>query len=345
MCCQFKGISIPSTCRGFSQTVAGTTWAVFLVLLAGGTTLVLQGTWRQHSEPRYLIVHADDAGMCESVNRATREAMERGLVTSASIMVPCPAFEEFAVYAAAHPELDFGVHLVLNSEWETYRWKPLAPASQVPSLTDSDGYFWRSRRLVALNVKAAEAEIELRAQIGRAKARGIRISHLDSHMLALFTRPDLARLYLKLAVEYDLPILTPRHLAASQADALPDVAAVCSELAGRLDARQLPLVDHWEDNYGVPVELRRHYFLNCVRQLKPGVTQIVIHCGYDDRELRDITSSAPLRDGDRELFTSHEMAREIDVQGIVLSDWTTMKALRRRQSLDTRRHELHYPLD
>jgi predicted glycoside hydrolase/deacetylase ChbG (UPF0249 family) len=139
---------------------------------------------------RLLVIHADDFGETHSVNRAISEALERGWVTSASIMVPCPWFPEVVRFAREHPEMDLGVHLTLTSEWQDLRWGLVASKDKGSSLLDADGYLPLATAEVTRNAEPAEVEVELRAQIERAQKMGIRVTHLDSHMGALFTHMD-----------------------------------------------------------------------------------------------------------------------------------------------------------
>src|SRR5437660_6032991 len=151
---------------------------------------------------RLLVLHADDLGMAHSVNRATFEALEKGWITSSSILVPCPWFPEVVRFARQHPDADLGIHLAVNSEWNDFRWRPVSPVDAVSSLLDKDGYLPLEETIVVANAKPDQVERELRAQIDRAKAAGIHLSHLDSHMGTLFRSEPLLNAYLKLGPAY-----------------------------------------------------------------------------------------------------------------------------------------------
>ena len=286
------------------------------------TVMPLAAFGEDQSAKKTVIIHSDDAGMCHSVNLATIKAMEDGIVSSASIMVPCPWFSEIAAYAKEHPEKDFGIHLTLTSEWDHYRWGPVAPKEKVPSLVDEEGYLWDNSRLVAENVKAEEVEIELRAQIDRAKRFGVPVTHLDTHMGALFSRADLAKVYVKLGIEYNLPVLMVRVPKAYLEQAYPALAPVAEELLAELERHGFPILDAVDTgNYGVPAEKKKAYYLKYLRSIKPGLTEIIIHCGFHNSELQGATGSSARRGADTDSFLDPEIISEIKSLGLNVATW------------------------
>jgi predicted glycoside hydrolase/deacetylase ChbG (UPF0249 family) len=279
------------------------------------------------SQPkRYVIIHADDAGMSHSVNRATIESMEQGNVSSASIMVPCPWFKEIAAYAKAHPEKDFGIHLTLNSEWENYRWGPVAGREKVPSLVDSEGYLWDNVAEVAASATAADVETELRAQIQRALDFGVPVTHLDTHMGAVVSRPDLIVVYVKLGVEFNVPVFFLRDLGG----AVPDEAirARGLQLVQTLEEHNLPVIDAMTQLYDHGTfEEKKAAYLKAIADTGPGVRYVIIHCGYDDAELQAITSSSKIRNTDRQVFTDPEFIEAVKKTGVEIVTWKQVREL------------------
>ncbi len=275
---------------------------------------------------RYVIIHADDAGMSHSVNRATIAAMEQGIVSSASIMVPCPWFKEFAAYAKAHPDRDFGIHLTLNSEWDNYRWGPVVGKAKVPSLVDNEGYLWDNVAEVVANAKTAEVEAELRAQVQRALDFGVPLTHLDTHMGALVSRPDLVEVYVDLGVQFDLPVFFLRDLG----DEVPDerIRVRARQLIEKLDAHKLPVLDHMTQLYtNDTFEEKRAQYTQALVESKPGIRYLILHCGYDDNELRAITASSKLRDTDRRVFTDSEFMAAVKKSGVEVVTWKQVREM------------------
>lgn len=279
------------------------------------------------SAKRYLIVHSDDAGMSHSVNQATIAAMEMGLVTSCSIMTPCPWFSEFADWARRHPELDFGIHLTLNSEFEKYRWGPVAGRDRVPSLVDADGWLHRRKEDVQRLARPAEVEIELRAQIDRALRAGIRLSHLDTHMGTVVSTAEMLEIYVRLGLEYRLPVMIMRNIDPELAPGYPDLARKNQLYIESLRAEGLPAIDWLYQFYeGSDHSVRKKRYLDTFRSLRPGVSQMIIHCGTDDAELQAITGSHFLRGDDARIFSDPAVKTEIEGLGIELLSWTQLRA-------------------
>ena len=158
------------------------------------------------ADAKLLIVHADDIGVAHSVNAATFKAFESGLVTSGSIMIPCAWLPEVSAYARTHSDADLGLHLTLTSEWATYRWGGVLGRERAPTLYAADGYFYPTESDAASHADVREAEAEVRAQIARARAFGIKPTHLDAHMRTLYSTRPLFEMLLRVGREEGLPV-------------------------------------------------------------------------------------------------------------------------------------------
>ncbi len=279
---------------------------------------------------RYLIIHGDDAGMCHSANLGTIEAMEKGVVSSASIMVPCPWFPEMASYAKGHPEMDLGVHLTLTSEWKFYRWGPVASRDKVPSLLDEQGFMWARVSDVAKHAKIEEVEIELRAQIDRAIEFGVPLTHLDTHMGSMAARIDLLALYVKLGLEYDLPVLIPHEMRPEEKAEYPGLEKGAEILFGMLAKRGLPVIDRLATiDPEREFEAKKAAYLRWFEGLEPGVTQLILHCSIDGPEASAVTGSHVNRDTDRRVFTDPEIAAKLKQCGIRVIGWRELREIQR----------------
>lgn len=160
-----------------------------------------------------IVIHADDVGMCHGANRAFVELSRLGAIGSGSVMVPCPWFTDLAATAADDPKLDVGVHLTLNSEQQGYRWGPVSTTSRASGLIDDRGFLWRTVAETRAHAHPDAVEAEWRAQIDRALAAGIDVTHLDAHMGSALA-PEWCDRYVALGVEYRVPVLVTRRLSA-----------------------------------------------------------------------------------------------------------------------------------
>ena len=246
-------------------------------------------------DARLLIVQSDLA-MMHSTDRAAFEALEKRWITSATIIVPCPWFAEAAAFARTHPDGDYGLHLALNSEWESYRWGPVSPRIVVPSLLDMDGYFPSLTEDVVKHAKLKEVEAELRAQIDKARAAGVNITHLDAHMETLWATPDLLAVYQRVGRSYGLPVLLPNGV-------VKDI-----QIGPRVPN------DQWLD-----------WYKKRLAALGPGVYQLTLHLGYDDDEARGATGTRPWgaawRQRDWDMLRGEEFRGWLKQQGFVMVKW------------------------
>jgi predicted glycoside hydrolase/deacetylase ChbG (UPF0249 family) len=259
---------------------------------------------------RVAIVHVDDLGMCHAANEGGFEALAQGPATCGSVMVPCPWFADAAERARRQPELDLGVHLVLNSEFPRYRWGPVAGRSAVPSLLDEEGFLPRTSLETLRRARPEEVEIELRAQVERALAAGIDVTHLDSHMGTCFFPPFLD-VYARLARDFALPVFVVRpDRAALERAGIPGALEVFRTLVETLAADGVPVLDGFDaDSLGFREGDGQAHNRGRLAGLAPGVSYLICHAARDGEELRAITPESAHQRGFEHRFYGGEPGR------------------------------------
>jgi predicted glycoside hydrolase/deacetylase ChbG (UPF0249 family) len=272
-------------------------------------------------DAKLLIVHADDLGMAHSVNAATIKAFETGLVNSGSIMVPCPWLSEIAAYARNNPQADLGLHLTLTSEWTSFRWGPVLPGDRVKSLLDKDGYLRLTESEAASTADPKEVELEINAQIEKARALGIQPTHLDSHMGTLYQNKALFEVFLRVARNHKLPVRIAKTWFA-RTDFLPATLTPNDVYIDQiLDINPTVAANDWA-----------RFYSDAIKNLQPGVTEIVVHLAYDDAEMRGATFNHPdwgaaWRQRDFDFFTSDVFRKLLQENQIKLITWRELGKL------------------
>jgi predicted glycoside hydrolase/deacetylase ChbG (UPF0249 family) len=265
-------------------------------------------------DARLLIINADDFGMCHAVNEAVFRALKKGVLRSTTLMVPCPWALHAMHFLADHPEISFGVHLTVISEWGNYRWGPLTSREKVPSLIDQAGYFYSFEHMPGFlaQVRLGELEMEFRAQIEAVLAAGLTPTHLDWHCLRIGGRADILEVMLKLAREYGLAL----------------------RVAGRswiekVQGQGLPSNDYdFLDSYLLdPVDKSARYE-QLLRELPAGLSEWAVHPGLDNAELLAIEADGKrVRQRDYDFLVSQTAQDIVQEEGIMLLDYRPLQAV------------------
>ena len=295
---------------------------------------------------KVVILHVDDVGMSWDSNEGAIAALTQGVATSCSVMMPCPWVPGFVHYLKEHPSLDAGLHLTLTSEWKDYRWPPLAGRERVKGLVDGEGALWAEVDSVVKHATPDEVEIEIREQVGRALSMGFRPTHLDSHMGTLFASLPFLQRYMKVGMEYRIPLMFPAgHATLIQAQSqLPEMMVkVIRNLGKQLWQSGLPVLDDlhntsygWSLDKGVTAsdeELRNMktaLYIQALKDIKPGLTMVIMHCTAPTVVFEKISPSGDTRKGDLLAMLDPRLHEAIRSEKIVLTTWREVYERRQR---------------
>lgn len=264
------------------------------------------------ADARLLIINADDFGMCHSVNEAIMAALTAGIVRSTTLMVPCPWALHAMRFLRSHPEISFGVHLTVISDWADYRWGPVTSRDRVPSLIDKAGYFYNFDQMPEFlaQVNLDQLEIEFGAQIEAVLTAKLKPTHLDWHALRLSDREDIPALMLRLAKEYGL--------------ALRVMGRTWRE---KVQSQGLPTIDYdFLDSYLIDSATKAARYAELLRELPAGLSEWAVHPGLDNAELRVIDpDGSHIRQTDFDFLISPQVKDIITEEGIILLDYRALQ--------------------
>ncbi len=283
-------------------------------------------------EDRILIFHNDDAGMSHESNLGTIEGFEDGLLTSVSTMMPCSWVPEFNAYLRENPHICNGLHLTLTSEWRGYRWAPVAGRDAVPGLVDSEGYMHRRVQDVIANATPDEVETEIRAQIALAEKMGMPITHLDSHMGTLFYSPAFLERYVNIGIEKQIPVMIMSGYNVEN-ELQRAIAPMVQRAAQRAWEGGLPVLDDLMTSTAdtSDPQVMTEALIENLRNLKPGITMIILHATRPGENFGAISGSGGKREAELEMVLSDKVREVIEEEGIILT--TFRELMERRQQV------------
>ncbi len=314
---------------------------------------------------RVLILHMDDAGMSYDSDMGIERVLENGAAKSLSVMMPTPWVPHILHYLKVHTGTDAGLHLTLTSEWHDYRWGPVAGVLAVPGLVDSEGALWPSVAEVVKHATADEVDREMRAQVNRAERMGFYPTHLDTHMGTVFASPGFLEKYVQLGIEKQIPVMIPAgHDTYIQADrrqaliselererkyrpgmALPEDPAIAEvrALGEKLWRAGLPVLDDLHNtsyDWKIPPDVgnddaklrkwRTGRYMETLKELKPGLTMVIMHCTEPTAVFSHISDSGPLRKADMLAMLDPDFQTFLLQQRFLVTTWREAAERRKR---------------
>jgi predicted glycoside hydrolase/deacetylase ChbG (UPF0249 family) len=279
---------------------------------------------------RLAIIHADDVGMCQATLPALADLLDFGLVSSAATMVPCAWFPSLAKFSREHPQADVGVHLTLNCEWTAYRWGAISTCDPASGLLDGEGYLYKEPAATQEYATPEAVQAEIQAQVQRALAAGLDVTHIDTHM-GTVVHPKFAPGYVQLALQHRLPAMIPRADAAQleRFGMDPDSAAAQAAFILQLEEQGLPMVDAV---IGMPLDKpvgQLDIAKKMFGDLPAGLTHFILHPAVDTPELRTLAPDWAGRVANYQTFLNEDLQAFVRNAGIQVIGYRAVREVLR----------------
>ena len=278
---------------------------------------------------RYLIINADDFGVCQQTNEAIEQCFNEGAaLTSATVMTPCEYADDALTRAKNNPKIKIGLHITTTAEW-VRKWGPVAPTDQVPSLLDENGHFYATSQDFARRAKAEEVAIEMEAQYQFMVSRGVQPTHADSHMGSIYgiSGPSFMKETLEFCARHKLPFRFIKNLeSVDRLVADSDIKSMHQQILAYARQLDVKLIDSL---YSCSVsfseltgyeKMKENYF-KIISNLPEGISEIYMHPSLEHSPIAAGYPKWQQRVWEHRLLLDDDLKRHIDKEGIVLADY------------------------
>lgn len=297
---------------------------------------------------KYLIINADDFGMCRGANLAVMDLFKdpKSALTSSTIMAPCGWAPEAAMFAKENPQFGIGVHWTFTSEWSKYRWAPVA-SNNTDSLRDKDGFMFHESDEFEENADLDEVEAECKAQIERLKKLGLNPSHVDNHMGSIYGietgRFELLNVAFDVASEYGLPFRFPANFTEDQAsNTMLDIKidkklimGLFGNIVGYAKEKNVIIPDFLVPNeWNVPQNQSYENFKEYIYELyksfpDDGVTETYMHPALETDDLKGTTGVWQRRVWEYTILKDPQTRQHIESLGFKLINYRDLANLKK----------------
>ncbi len=288
---------------------------------------------------KYLIINADDFGLCHSANAAVMDLFESGSLLSSTIMMPCPGADEAIEFSINNPQYAIGVHLTHTNEWEEkFPWGSLTRGK---SLENEEGRMWPESEDFEAHCEYDEAVAETIAQIEYAEKKGMKPSHVDSHMGALYgMNGKLLMLPKTLAVcgKKGYPFrMFSKPLKEQCPDEAPvwlfTVASILSGLFGKKNNVPMPdyLIFPEKIATGETYEEFKNNFIEYLITIPEGISETYVHPALATDEMKSFTGSWKRRYWEYLVMKDPETHAAFKTHGIHLISYRDLVELRKKK--------------
>jgi chitin disaccharide deacetylase len=297
-----------------------------LTSMSGVSRATAQSNWAERlgfpAGRRVVILHGNEMGLAYEFNRSVQQALEDGVLTSASVTPVGPWFPQCADWAKSQADADLGITLTFVIPSDAIGCRPVSSSEEVGSLTNADGYLPRTLLQFTVCADAGQVRHEAESQIRHARALGIQPTHLHPHLGAILARPELMRMYLELAVEHWIPAvmveMTPALLGRFQERGftLDDetIEAIANYPLPKLDdIKDIPSAETYEE--------KREELFRVIMELEPGITQIFLHPADDTPGIQRLSDKWEQRIWEAQLLNDPEVGEFLREQDLIFTNW------------------------